>query len=105
MDPAIQLSMALLAVFAVCISVVSLALHWARRGEHPDVTRLDTAMQELRTQQIDLLDKVEHWVRRDRVRRLRASQEPSEPPETQAPARGSAEYKAWLRQKIRGVAS
>jgi len=90
-----------IAAVALGASVVSLALHYARRNEHPDVTRLDTMMQGLREQQLDVLDKFEHWVRRDRVRVLRDSRtgeaEPA-PVLPISPAQRKMELRARLAQ-------
>lgn len=81
-----------LSAVALGCSVVSLALHYARRNEHPDVTQL-------RTDVLDVLDKVEHWIKRDRVRRLRASREEDEPAE----ALPLASRKDQLRAKLRAM--
>ncbi len=63
------------AVFALGLSIVSLVLHWTRRLESPEIEALVTRIQEIQTQHLDLLDKVEHWRRRDNVRRARQGAE------------------------------
>lgn len=64
-----------LSAFALVLAGVSLAAHWFRGQEHPDVTSL-------RAEVLDVLDKVEHWMKRDRQRRLRDSHEqPDEQPD------------------------
>ena len=63
------------AVFALGLSIVSLVLHWTRRLESPEIEALVTRIQEVQTQHLDLLDKVEHWRRRDNVRRARQGAE------------------------------
>jgi len=69
-------SISLSAAFvALCFSGVSLILHFIRRRQPPEVSELWTAVQEARTQHLDLLDKVEHWRRRDSVRRARQGAE------------------------------
>ncbi len=69
-------SISLSAAFvALCFSGVSLILHFIRRRQPPEVSELWTAVQEGRTQHLDLLDKVEHWRRRDSVRRARQGAE------------------------------
>lgn len=75
---------------ALGVSIVSLSIHWSRRNEHPDVTQL-------RTDVIDVLDKVEHWIKRDRVRRLRAAREPEE----EAPQETGPITKDQLRARLR----
>ena len=69
-------SISLSAAFvALCFSGVSLILHFIRRRQPPEVSELWTALQETKTQHLDLLDKVEHWRRRDSVRRARQGAE------------------------------
>jgi hypothetical protein len=95
------------AVFlAFLISVVSLLLHWARSREHPDVSQarqevatLATQVQELRNQHLDLLDKVEHWVKRDRVRRLRESREQTDD-KPAAEGETRQQWKARMREQL-----
>ena len=77
---------------ALGLSVVSLALHYARRNEHP-------AVAQLKADHLDLLDKVEHWMKRDRVRRLRASQEAQEQPELPAVPEGKAGLRVAARTR------
>lgn len=59
------------AVIAVCLSAVSLLLHYVQRDKHPEVQQLHTRCDQLQLAQADMLDRIEHWTRRDRVRRLR----------------------------------
>lgn len=83
------------ALLALTLSVISLCLHWIRRTETPEYAALVTRIQEQQTQHLDLLDKVEHWRKRDNVRRARlgAEEKLSEP----APNETPAEKKARLR--------
>lgn len=93
-----------LSAVALGCAVVSLAVHWVRRKEPPDVTELRALVHELRTEHLDLFDKVEHWVKRDRVRRLREAKEQSEI--TDSATRSDADraaYKKMLRQRVRAV--
>ena len=60
---------------AIILSGVSLTLHWLERNSSPQVDHLNARIDSLQTSQLDILDKVEHWQRRDRVRRVRESQE------------------------------
>lgn len=92
-------SISLSAAFvALCFSGVSLILHFIRRRQPPEVSELWTAVQEGRTQHLDLLDKVEHWRRRDSVRRARQGAEDKQTAavaEEQTPA----EHKIELRRR------
>jgi len=64
-----------LAVLAIGFSTVSLLLHWIRDKNEPDITELHSRLQGLQTDHLDLLDKVEHWRKRDNVRRARQGAE------------------------------
>ena len=86
-----------IAIFALTISVISLVLHWIKRAEPPEITAVMTRIQEVQTQHLDLLDKVEHWRKRDNVRRARQGAEDKlqAVPDPSTPA----EYKDALRRK------
>lgn len=86
-----------LSVFALALTVISLVLHWIKRAEPPEITGVLTRIQELQTQHLDLLDKVEHWRKRDNVRRARQGAEDklNAAPDPSTPA----EYKSQLRAK------
>ena len=66
-----------ISVFALLIAGLSLVFHWARGQEHPDVSEVRKQIQEISLAHADLVDKVTHWQRRDRVRKLRESHEKS----------------------------
>jgi len=85
------------ALIALTLSVISLVLHWVKRAEPPEITAVLTRIQEIQTQHLDLLDKVEHWRKRDNVRRARQGAEDklNDAPEPSTPA----EYKSGLRRK------
>lgn len=91
------LSALVMSVAALIFSIVSLALLYARKDEHP-------AVAQLRAEQLDLLDKVEHWMKRDAVRRARAGKEAADAAVVteSVPARGTPEYKAFLRRRAMG---
>jgi len=92
-------SIALSAAFvAVCFSAVSLILLFIRRKQPPEVEELWTALQQQKTQHLDLLDKVEHWRRRDGVRRARQGAE-DKAESAQAPA-SAEEHKLQLRRRV-----
>lgn len=79
--------------FALVLAAISLAAHWYRGQEHPDVSAL-------RAEVLDILDKVEHWMKRDRVRRLRDSHEqPDEQPTQPAAPTTKAELRALARNR------
>jgi len=88
------------ALFALSLSIVSLVLHWTRRDEPPEITKILSRIQELQTQHLDLLDKVEHWRKRDNVRRARQGAEDklNERSEDKPPD-NAAEYKQNLRRR------
>jgi len=86
------------ALVAVIFSVVSLIIHFIRRKESPEVAEVWTALQEQKTQHLDLLDKVEHWRRRDSVRRARQGAEDKQ--ELAAAPVTTADRKAELRRKV-----
>jgi hypothetical protein len=60
-----------LALVAVCLGAVSLGLHWLQREKTPELQAVHTRCDQLQLAQADMLDRIEHWTRRDRVRRLR----------------------------------
>jgi len=92
-------SISLSAAFvALCFSGVSLILHFIRRRQPPEVSELWTALQEAKTQHLDLLDKVEHWRRRDSVRRARQGAEDKQT-EAMTAEQTPADYKAELRRR------
>lgn len=64
------------AFVAISLSAVSLALHWRNRGT-PTTIALAGQVEQLRLGQIEVVDRLEHWTRRDRVRRLRDSRDGS----------------------------
>jgi len=62
-------------LFALTLSAISLTFHWIRSRDNPDVSDLWSRLQALQVQHLDLLDKVEHWRRRDNVRNARKKAE------------------------------
>lgn len=97
-DAALLFSIAACSILALGIAGLSLAIQLKRGAEHPDVSEVRTSVRELHTQYLDLLDKVEHWVKRDRVRRLRDSHDPKDEPAAAAPQ----DIKANLRARVFG---
>ena len=81
-------------VVALCLSAVSLLVHWVRRDEQPEVQAINTRCDQLQLAQADMLDRIEHWTRRDRVRRLRDG---AEQPVDAAPPLASPPTKSDLR--------
>jgi len=86
-----------IAIFALALTVISLCLHWIKRNTVVELEDVYTRLQALHTQHLDLLDKVEHWRKRDNVRRARqgAEEKLNAAPEASTPA----EYKSALRAK------
>lgn len=62
---------AAVSVVAIILSAVSLVLHWLERDKSPQVQELHSRCDSLQLAQAEMLDRIEHWTRRDRVRRLR----------------------------------
>lgn len=103
MDPvyvAISLSGVLI---ALSISAISLGLHWRQKDESPALAGMSTRIQELQLQILDLGDKVQHWRRRDSVRKMREKTE--EAVAAQVDAGAPVDFKAELRRRARGVGS
>lgn len=99
---AILLLSATFAALGAGCGIVSLLLHWKRPVQHPETTRLMAEIEQLRSAQLDILDRVEHWMKRDRVRRARQGAEAARggaEDEIDAPA---GDRKAQLRQKFYG---
>ena len=100
-------------VFALCAGIigagfggVSLVLHWVRRNEHPDVAQVRADVTHIRTEIADILDRFEHWQKRQRVRNLRAGREAAaEQNDSGIPAAATspADIKRALRAKVYGV--
>lgn len=90
---------AALSIFALCSAGVSLFLHWVRPAE-PTTADQARELQALRLAHADLVDRVEQWQKRDRVRRLREGRESAEqdPVEQLTPH----ERKAALRRQLFG---
>lgn len=91
------------AVLALITALVSLYF-CLRSGSLPEVT---TQVRQLALDVTELYDKVEHWTRRDRVRKLREGQEAArqkEIDETTLPAQpaNTKARKAQLRAKLFG---
>jgi hypothetical protein len=74
-------------LLALGFSSVALALHWVRGKEHPDVTALKADI-------LDMWDKVEHWRKRDSVRRARDSQYDTEQPQPEPAVNRKAALRA-----------
>lgn len=95
-----------LAILGACvalslgISIVSLIIHWKRPEQHPDTARLEQDLTALRTAHLELLDKVEHWMKRDRVRKAREGREAALQPPEEIPELTPAQKKAELRKRL-----
>jgi len=88
-------------LFALTLSTISLVFHWIKSKNNPDISEVWTRLQSVQTQHLDLLDKVEHWRRRDNVRnaRQKAEDKVAEPGTATSPA----EYKSALRSKATAI--
>jgi hypothetical protein len=92
-------------VFAVGFALVSfltsaltLAIQYARRHENPITAPLEQAIHALQLGQADIIDRVDHWTRRDRTRRLRAEKIDDQEEVVPLPV-SQADVKAQLRQR------
>jgi hypothetical protein len=86
---------AALAVLAIGIAAVSLAI----RRQPPEFSALTSQVRALDSDLSELADKVQHWMRRDAVRRARSGQD--EPAAVPAIA---MDRKAELRQRVAALA-
>lgn len=98
----ILLLTATFSALAFGISVVSLLIHWKRPQQHPETTRLQAEIEQLRANSLELLDRVEHWMKRDRVRKLRAGQQAAQEAAGDEIDEKPGDKKAQLRQKVYG---
>jgi ABC-type transport system involved in cytochrome bd biosynthesis fused ATPase/permease subunit len=80
-----------------CLSLASILIHYAKRGENPLTAHLEMQIDALRLGQTDLIDRVDQWTKRDRTRRAREQVETT--PEPASPEQA----KAFLRQRAREV--
>lgn len=100
-----DLILAFSAVFAFMgfgAGTISLVFHWVRRKEHPDVSEVRAEIHQVQRDYIDLMDKVNYWVKRDRVRNIREAKEAekTQPDSLQAPVNDAKGRKAILRQRL-----
>jgi len=100
----ILLLTATFSALAFGLAVVSLLVHWKRPQVHPDVTRVQSEIESLRANHLELLDRVEHWMKRDRVRKLRQGQEEAQgaPVGADEGQQTPADKKAALRRRVAG---
>jgi hypothetical protein len=68
-----------ISVVAILLSAVSLLIHYGKRAEHPLTAPLQSQIDSIQLTQADIIDRVEHWMKRDRVRKLRDAQQGGEP--------------------------
>lgn len=62
-------------LIALCLSVVTLVYHWRKDTRTPDLYEVSRQLNALRAEHLDLWDKVDHWRKRDNVRKARAGRE------------------------------
>ncbi|MCX6497171.1 MAG: hypothetical protein NTU93_00040, partial [Arthrobacter sp.] len=84
---------------AICLSAVSLGVHYLQRDKSPEVSALEARLDSMQLAQIDMMDRIEHWTRRDRVRRLREGAD-NGVVQQEAPAQVTS--KSDLRARLRG---
>jgi hypothetical protein len=94
-------------IVAFLLSAISMGLHYAKRGEHPLVAPLKSQIDSIQLTQADIIDRVEHWMKRDRVRKLREGAEEAQSASTtnaslpELPLSPQALDKSQLRQIAR----
>ena len=79
----------------MALGLAALAIHWIRREEHPDVASI-------RNDVTDLTDRVEHWMRRDRTRKLRGEPSDRDTIDDAPPQPTVRDLKSELRRKVFG---
>jgi hypothetical protein len=89
-----------LCVVSACISGVSLWLT-TQKPAGPNLHDMGRQMKALELSHADLADKVQHWMKRERVRNLREGRELDESSEMGGSSRGSA--KDQLRARFGGT--
>jgi hypothetical protein len=77
MTPILLAIIATLSVLGLAAGVISLVVQWKNITGVVDVSALRTELSQLQVAQLDMLDKVEAWIKRDRVRRAREPEQPS----------------------------
>lgn len=85
----------LFSVLALISSVVSLVIHSRTGSSH----QLQSAVRQLTLDVQEVFDRVEHWTRRDRVRKMRDGRESSAAAENPLPLT-PAEAKIALRRRL-----
>lgn len=90
---------AAISALSLGISIVSLVIHWKRPDIDPETARLTREIGELRTAYMDVLEQVDKWIKRDRVRAAREKREttPVDEPEAKEPADKKQAIRARLR--------
>lgn len=89
------------AFVSLVLSIVSLLVHYSKRGEHPLLVPLEAEINALKAGQLDLVDRVEHWMKRDRARRVREAVDESPPVPTPMPELSEHERKRQIREVAR----
>jgi hypothetical protein len=104
-----MLEFATIAAFALAsvsflTSVVSVAIHYAKRHENPVLGPIEAELAAVKLQQVDVIDRLEHFMKRDRTRRVREAATPDAPEQLEvipAPGITSTPDKATLRAVAR----
>lgn len=87
---------------SLCFSVTAILVTWQKRNEHPAVAPLRTEIDGLRLGLSDVIDRVEHWQRRDRTRKARADAAGEQEPQPElAQLLSQHDVKAQLRAVAR----
>ena len=98
MDPLITSIVVSVALVAICLSVISLCLHWVRRTETPEFSALSRRITETELSILNVLDQVKHWRHRDSVRTAREGAQKKL--DEQVEGATDVPYKTQLRRRV-----
>jgi hypothetical protein len=90
-------------LIALGLSTISLLVHYAKRAEHPLITPIQMEIASIRATVVDLVDRVEHFVRRDRARKAREPGMDAMAPDQTLPAPADVKTQLRIAAKQRGL--
>lgn len=94
-------TMTAFSVMALGFSIVSLLFHWKRPKETQGaVAELAARVTAIQGEQLDMLDKVETWIKRDRVRNARGGKKPPQATNEHEDELPAVESKEQLRKRV-----
>lgn len=99
MDQFAQFAALGVSVVSFCLSLTAVLIQYAKRHEHPVVAPLEAEITTLKLGFIDLVDKLDHFTRRERTRRVREAQSEPEIPQPTTQLEGKAALRELARQR------